>query len=147
MIEKAGSFHQDAGTLTTPWLSSHCMTRNWQRWVGRAVGVVGLLLAAQFAHAGNPCLSTPAMDMAMPRVVLPGACKDVCAPATCVATAPRVDASALAPASPPHGSPPSTEAPRFGRRSALPVNLSRLSARPALDFPAPVYILFGRFLV
>lgn len=113
----------------------------------RAIAVLGLLLAAQLAHAGAPCVSAGNMEaMAWP-TAFGGACPEASAAcATCIAMPKRIDASASAGRSLPFDPEASAAAPYHASVIPFAAVQPRWSAGPAPGFPPPVYIRFGRFL-
>jgi hypothetical protein len=118
------------------------MIRSWQRWFG-AVGVLGLLLMAQLAVAGEACLTASGPEAAAFREGCEGAST---VPLTCSATVQRIDASTSMPTPLPPDSQPSADAPRYVRGISLATFQPRLATGLAPGSPSPLHILFRRYL-
>ena len=118
------------------------MICSWQRWFGRAVGVLGLLLMAQLAVACEPCVPASGPQAA----VFQGCEGASTVPLRCIATAHRIDASVSMPTPLPPDSQPSADVPRYVRGISIATVQPRLATGLAPGSPSPLYILFRRYL-
>ncbi|MGH8690694.1 MAG: hypothetical protein ACREUS_06665 [Burkholderiales bacterium] len=128
-------------------MSLERMTRSWQRWFGRAVSVLGLLLVAPLAYAGGVCASAMGWEAPAARTASQERCQGAsAAPDACIAIPCRIDASASAAASLSPDPLPSAPAQYYAQGVVLATVPLRSSTGLDPGFPSPAYILFGRYL-
>lgn len=125
------------------WLSFSRMTRSWQRLLGRASAVLGLLLVASLAHAGVACVSA---GPEAPVLLAAGQVRCMGANAaleTCIVSPQRIEVPVAA-ASP--EAQPAADGTQHVARRLRTAGERKSSFGLAPPSAAPVYILFRRFL-
>lgn len=128
-------------------LSFGRMTRSWRLAFGWAITVLGLLLVAQLAHAGEVCFSALGLEGPGVQAAFQDRCLNAsAAPDACVATPHRISVGAAGAAS------LSPEPPPVAGGAENAASIFRVIAEPRLRAglapasPSPVYILFRRYL-
>lgn len=128
-------------------LSFGRMTRSARLSFGWAITVLGLLLVAQLAHAGEVCFSALGLEGPGVRAAFQDRCLNAgTAPDACIATPHRIDVAAAGAASLSPEPPPVAGGPEYPARNFRTIAEPRLPAGLAPASPSPVYILFRRYL-